>query len=333
MRTLLLPILLVLGARPGAAKASAPPRLLSQTGLYATPGRVDARHLAFSPQYPLWTDGAAKARWLHLPPGTAIDGRDEAAWVFPVGTKLWKEFAFGGRKVETRLMWKTGPRAWVFASYAWNAAQTEAILVSEAGQVAPAPGLPGGGHAIPSQGDCRACHGQERVEVLGFNALQLSPDRDPGALHAEALAPGQATLRELVARGLLKGARPDLLGRPPRLEGDPLARTALGYLLTHCASCHRADRPIPGLDLDLRPGHALRTTLDRPGSYRIPGMDSRLLSPGQPGRSALLHRMASRRLATQMPPMGTAVVDQAAVDHLGRWISALAPVPAPPPSH
>ena len=29
---------------------------------------------------------------------------------FPTGTKVWKEFSFGGRKVETRFLWKTGER-------------------------------------------------------------------------------------------------------------------------------------------------------------------------------------------------------------------------------
>ncbi|GLH67695.1 c-type cytochrome domain-containing protein [Geothrix edaphica] len=323
MRALLLP---VLALTPVWAKAPAPPRLLSQTGLYAAPGVVAARNLAYAPQYPLWTDGAAKARWIHLP--AAIDGRDEAGWVFPVGTKAWKEFAFGGRKVETRLLWKTGPRTWVFASYAWNEAQTDAVLVPEGGLPDAAEVAPGLRHGIPSRADCRDCHGQERVEVLGFTALQLSPDRDPGALHGEPLRPGMVTLKELVARRLLQGARPDLLTRPPRIEAEPATRTALGYLQANCATCHRADRPIPGLDLDLRPQAALRTAL-APGSFPVPGQpESRILSPGHPERSALLHRMASRNPVAQMPPLGTVRVDRAAVDHVRRWIADLPLVPS-----
>ena len=322
----LLPALLALGALSGAAKAPAPPRLLSQTGLYAAPGVVAARNLAYAPQYPLWTDGAAKARWIHLP--AAIDGRDEGGWVFPVGTKAWKEFAFGGRKVETRLLWKTGSATWVFASYAWNEAQTDAVLVPEGGLPDAAEVAPGLRHAIPSRSDCRDCHGQEQVEVLGFTALQLSPDRDPGALHGEPLRPGLITLADLVARGLLRGARPDLLARPPRIAGDPATRTALGYLQANCATCHRADRPIPGLDLDLRPARALRTAL-APGSFPVPGQpESRILSPGHPERSALLHRMGSRDPIAQMPPLGTVRVDQAAVDHLRRWIADAPFVPS-----
>lgn len=317
-----------------AGSAPEPPALLSRTGLYSAPGVVDGRNLAYAPQYPLWTDGAAKARWIRLPAGAAIDGRDEDGWVFPVGTKAWKEFAFNGRKVETRLLWKTGPRTWVFASYAWNAEQTDAVLVADAGQPRAALAGPGAWHGIPSRSDCRACHGQERVEILGFNALQLSPDRDPGALHGEPLQPGMITLRELVARGLLRNARRDLLERPPRIQADtPAARSALGYLDANCASCHRADRPIPGLDLDFRhtsrvargmdePG--LRTTLLRPAA--LTGAHPRL-QPGAPDRSLLLQRMASRRPSSQMPPLGTVLVDQAAVEHLGRWIASLPTTP------
>lgn len=325
-------------ATPGA------PRLLSQTGLYARPGQVDPRHLAYAPQYPLWTDGAAKSRWLHLPPGGRIDGRDEDAWVFPVGTKAWKEFRFQGRKVETRLLWKTGPSSWIFASYAWNEAQTDAVLVPESGVSEAAEVAPGRGHSIPSRTDCRTCHGEgERTELLGFNALQLSPDRDPGALHGEPWGPGMTGLGDLVARGLLRGARQDLLARPPRIRAEqPATRSALGYLAANCASCHRADRPLPGLDLDFRHTSriareadepALRTTLGRPSLYQLPGAtssqspDPRLL-PGDPDRSVLLQRMASRRPASQMPPLGSVLVDEAAVARFRQWIAALPPTPS-----
>jgi hypothetical protein len=340
MRAFLIALAVALGLTPGSARtAPQPPRLLSQTGLYSAPGTVDARHLAYAPQYPLWTDGAAKARWLHLPAGTAINGRDEDGWVFPVGTKAWKEFAFRGRKVETRLLWKTGPTTWVFATYAWTADQTDAVLVPEAGLPDAAEAAPGVRHGIPSRSDCRTCHGQERVEILGFTALQLSPDRDPGALHGEPLQPGMVTLRDLVARGLLRHARTDLLSRPPRIQADtPATRAALGYLTANCAACHRPDRPIPGLDLDFRhtshivreadePG--LRTTLLRPSLYQPAGAETNpRIRPGDPGHSTLLHRLASRRSASQMPPLGSALVDQEAVSRLSRWVAGLPAAPS-----
>ena len=49
------------------------PQRLADTGLYVAGGttiRPDV--LPFSPQYPLWSDGAAKRRWIWLPPGTPL---------------------------------------------------------------------------------------------------------------------------------------------------------------------------------------------------------------------------------------------------------------------
>ena len=123
-----------LAASPAAHPLVAPDTLI-ETGLYEAgrPGVVDGRNQTFSPQYPLWSDGASKRRWILLPAGTTIDATDAYEWDFPVGTKLWKEFAFGGRKVETRFLWKTSATEWAFASYAWNADGTSATKAPEEG--------------------------------------------------------------------------------------------------------------------------------------------------------------------------------------------------------
>lgn len=60
-----------LSPSPLRAGPPAPPVHLSETGLYSEPAthRVDERNLRYSPQYPLWSDGAVKSRWIFLPPG------------------------------------------------------------------------------------------------------------------------------------------------------------------------------------------------------------------------------------------------------------------------
>ena len=45
-----------------------------------------------------------------------------------------------------------------------------------------------------------------------------------------------------------------------------------------------------------------------------------MLDPGAPDHSALLARMRSRRPSSQMPPLGTVVSDQEAIDALTLWI-------------
>jgi hypothetical protein len=311
------------------------PARLGDTGLYAA-GRVDAiaaNVRPFAPQYPLWTDGAAKRRWMFLPVGQSIDARDDTAWKFPVGTRLWKEFSFGGRKVETRLLWKASEDRWIAASYAWNDEGTGAVLAPADGLAAVADVGPGRSHSIPSRADCAACHGP-RLEPLGVQALQLSTDRDPRAIHGEAPQPGMLTLKTLINERLLSAARGDLLDRPPRIPAaDADTRAVLGYLGANCGHCHDGTATIsaqvPSLafrDL-LRDGDAVaRALAGMPTRWQAPGRSAGtvVVDPGSPESSALLLRMASRRPSSQMPPLGTVVRDQEAIDAVRAWIGRLA---------
>ncbi len=315
------------------------PKRLSQTGLAGPrPGGSEVLHgpavRLFSPQYPLWTDGAAKRRWVYLPPGTAIDASNPDHWNFPDGTKFWKEFSFGGRKVETRLLWKRNGE-WTFATYVWNDAQTDAELAPADGLWTAAEVAPGKRHRIPSLVDCRACHVAGRVEVLGFTALQLSDDRDPAAIHGEPLTADMITLRALIADNRLANAPAVWSQTSPRINApDGETRAILGYLSTNCGSCHNAVSELAALNFDVKASSspapcaaALATTFDRPGKWTIPASPehSRRIAPGQPDLSAVLARMKSRRPVSQMPPLGTAVADADAVARLTRWIAQVAP--------
>lgn len=325
-------VLLLLGTGTLAPVA---PRLLSETGY------GDPRNRPFSPQYPLWSDGASKKRWIRLPEGSSIDIANIDRWNFPVGTRFWKEFEFRGRKVETRFLWKTREDAWVFASYAWNEAQTEATLAPETGIPNVAEVAPGKRHGIPSIAECRSCHDSARTEILGFTALQLSTDRDPHALHAEPLMPEMVTLRTLVDDSLVRPRRTDLVTAPPRINAaTPLARTALGYLSTNCGNCHNPESSIASVGLSLKHSvggdkplglsdasecaPALATTAGRRGHWVVPSNpdESRVINPGRPELSSLVQRARSRRPSSQMPPIGTVLQDTKAVDLLTAWVQS-----------
>jgi cytochrome c553 len=317
------------------------PRLLSQTGLYSDAAtlKIDVRNRPFSPQYPLWSDGASKRRWVRLPAGSQIDVANLEKWELPVGTRFWKEFSFNGRKIETRFLWRTSKDRWVFASYAWNNAQADAELASESGIAEIAEIASGKRHSIPSVSECRSCHDSSRTEILGFNALQLSDDRDPNALHAEPLSRDMITLRTLVDENLISPQRAELVANPPRIAASsPITRSALGYLSTNCGNCHNRDSSIASLGLHLkhevgdgRRGAtgaapdcmpALATTAGRRGHWFIPEApeESRIINPGHPESSALIRRVKSRRPISQMPPIGTVVADSQAVDLLTSWV-------------
>lgn len=326
--------LLLLGTLVIASGAPAPPARLSDTGLFADAGSstIDPRHRSFSPQYPLWSDGMIKQRWVSLPEGATIDATDEHAWQFPVGTRFWKEFRLGDRRVETRFLWRATASRWVAATYVWNAEGTDAELAPEGGVPRFIEVAPGRRHSIPSRSDCAACHGPaERSRVLGFNALQLSPDRDPGALHGEPLAPGMVTLATLEAQQRISPRRPERLTDPPRVRtSNPATRAMLGYLAANCGVCHDGSGEIAGFGVSLAyrdivaDGDAVVARLrEHPTTWQIPGLpegQSVLLRPGHSAESAMFVRMRSRSPSTQMAPLGSVVRDQEAVDAMAQWI-------------
>lgn len=321
--------LLALGCDPAFAHAAEFPLRLRDTGLYAegSSSRLHDGVLPFSPQYPLWSDGAAKRRWIYLPPGTSIDASNPDAWDFPRGTKLWKEFSHD-RAIETRYIERGMDGEWRFASYVWNADGSDALLAPPNGiRELAVPGAPGGRYAIPARDDCRACHEGAPVPVLGFSALQLSPDRDRGSPHAEMSAPVE-DLRSLVARGLLRNLPAAFLSTPPRIQAATAdERAALGYLHGNCGHCHNDDGPLAVLEMTFAQrvgaaapstGAVLRSTVDVPSALRIARV-----APGHPEASALVARMHSREPLQQMPPLGTSAVDAEAMTLISRWIESL----------
>ncbi len=312
-----------------------PPSTLSKTGLYSniSTKTIAPSNLMFSPQYPLWSDGAKKKRWIYLPQGRTIDAKRPDDWVFPVGTKLWKEFVFG-KRAETRYLEKTGKGSWIYATYAWNEDESDAVLVPEDGfpnHVEIAPGIR---HNIPGVSDCKACHeGQGRDVVLGFNALQLSPDRDPNAPHAEQVTPDMINLKTLAERSMLAHFPAQLIARPPVIEArSPRERAALGYLSGNCGGCHNTTDPLSSVGMFLKrsvglpPGGTvkeLESVVGHVSKYCVPGLDavsSYRICAGHPEQSALVYRMSTRDPYRQMPPLGSKIVDTQAVALITTWI-------------
>jgi mono/diheme cytochrome c family protein len=227
MQALVLPLLLALAA---PCRAELPERL-SQTGL-------DGREVrAFAPRFALWSDGAAKRRWIALPAGTHVDASQPDAWRFPVGTRLWKEFSVDGRPVETRHFVLGSDGRWDYASYVWDGA--DAVRAPTRGQTLTLPG--GRRYDVPSTADCVACHGGARSPVLGFAALQLGP-----------------AVPALVREGLLKRAPATwAVQAPDFMAATPVEQAARGYLHANCGHCHfDGGVPVPlhlALDVGSRP--------------------------------------------------------------------------------
>jgi hypothetical protein len=318
------------GSATAAGDHAPLPQRLADTGLYL-PGTQTVRpeHFSFAPQYPLWSDGSVKRRWISLPTGAPIDASQPDAWEFPVGTRLWKEFSMG-RRVETRYLERLADGSWRFATYVWNEAGTEARLAPEAGATIALTGAPNGKYVVPSRGDCVACHDGAPVPVLGFSALQLSPDRDPLAPHAEPARASDVDLRKLVAGGHLRRLPQRLLDRAPGVAArSAVERAALGYLHGNCGHCHNAAGALTGLELVLAQevndprASAERTVaslLGHSSRFRPHGaMKAERIAANGDG-SVLTLRMRSTNRFTQMPPLGVAVPDQQGIALVERWI-------------
>ena len=310
-----------------------PPPSLRETGLYSdwNAKTVAPGKLRFSPQYPLWTDGAIKTRWMELPAGTFVDASDPDVWQFPVGTRFWKEFKFS-RRAETRFIEHTA-EGWKYAAYAWNDDESEALLVPERGLFGGVVMRGGLRHDIPSRSDCKSCHEGSPSRILGFSALQLSADRDPNAPHAEQISNDGITLRTLMASGLVRGLPAYLADGAPRIEANsPTERAALGYLNGTCAPCPTLSGELASLKFSLQYPLAAPPSAHAPGFVTTFGQLSKFVPPswdapgdrmvaGEPDRSVLALRMASRNPVAAMPPLGSRIVDDEAVALIRRWIA------------
>ncbi|NVB83074.1 MAG: hypothetical protein HOV81_32145 [Kofleriaceae bacterium] len=282
------------------------PDRLSLTGLYTdigaktiAPGLVE-----FTPNNVLWSDAAEKHRWYQLPPGAQIDSSDMDHWKFPVGTKLFKEFALDGKRLETRLIWRvadTGNREkdTLVGAYVWNDDESEGTFAKDGGQ-----NLRGTQHDAPAADTCWRCHVGEAGHVLGLSALQLG---DVSSLPLSAPPPAGTTY-----------AAPN---------------AALGYLHANCGHCHNPEgggwqdsHMILRLDVDEHDPSAnqiVQTTVGVDLEHWINNGYTKRVVAGDPDQSALYYRMTQRDENVQMPPLATEKVDDAAVAMIRAWIQSL----------
>jgi hypothetical protein len=294
------------------------PTDLSSTGLYSD---VAAEKLAdgvlwFEPEFELWSDGAVKRRWLWLPPGTRIDTSNLDDWRFPRGTKVWKEFARDGVRIETRLIQKIGDgdgrEDWANMAYLWKPDRSDALAVVEG--VIDAHGT---SHNVPAAIECQGCHGGRKSWLLGVSAVQLARDAPPGMVGLEELGLG--------------GWLSDPPSEPITVPGNDTERAALGYLHANCGNCHNSNRPQKDENRCLDPEASLDVwlqtgTLESPGATNTYRTMSPWVSAGNPEESDLIARMKSRRFGFRwqgMPIMGSEQVDYTAVALLEKWILEL----------
>ena len=115
-----------------------------------------------------------------------------------------------------------------------------------------------------------------------------------------------------------------------------LNERARAYLHSNCAQCHvEAGGGNAQMELEFTtPPDKMRLIGVRPvhDTFGIP--DAKLVYPGHPEKSVLLHRIANRDRG-HMPPLATSMVDRATVGLMRDWILELgrgkAAIPSPRP--
>jgi hypothetical protein len=304
---------------PDAAPLDAPAgsRLLSSTGLYADIGSktIAPDLVEFTPNYVLWADGAEKHRWIRLPAGTQIDTTDFDHWQFPIGTQFFKEFSLDGKRLETRLIERTGPGAldYFLGAFVWLEDESDAVFVP-GGQL----DVRGTMHDVPSTTACFICHQGEAGRILGFSAIQL---------WRSSPTPSVASL---VAQNRL--SVPPASAVDFTVPGDATARAALGYLHANCGHCHNPFGYVNFQNMTLRLDGADRT-VDATTTYRTtvgvalrdfgyPGYTYRIVA-GHPEESAIILRMSHRGDRVAMPPIATELMDPTGIQGVTDWISTL----------
>jgi uncharacterized repeat protein (TIGR03806 family) len=282
--------------------------------------------LPYDVNTPLFSDYAAKSRFVWMPAGTAAVYDSKDAFRFPEGAVLAKTFSFDGRHIETRLLVNT-KHGWTGLPYIWNQEQTDAIL-----DVAPDPvnirwKHPSGDvlefvYMIPNQNQCKGCHEKQKTMTpIGPNARQLNRD----------FAYQDGVENQLVRwtkAGYLTGAPSPSQAPRNAVWNDAftgsLDARARAYLDANCAHCHNSEGPADntGLYLTAGPVDALRL-----GFCKVPvaaghgAGDLRFdVVSGQPEESILIRRLNSTVPKVMMPELGRSTIHREGVELLREWI-------------
>jgi uncharacterized repeat protein (TIGR03806 family) len=322
-------------ARLVAAEVQPVPKKLTETTLFSNVAALEPEPslVPYEINSPLWSDGAAKRRWIRLPAGAHVKPAADGTLTLPPGTVLVKQFDLPessrprgrSRRLETRVL-VVGPETTYGVTYRWNAEGTDADIVAEPtdeGIQDEANGQTRTWH-YPSFGQCWSCHRAEN-RVLGFTFRQL----------ARKTADGADQLPALAARGVFEPSAianaPPGLPRPTEPTGS-LEDRAMAYLAANCSGCHHKGASFLGGNdtWNASPGVPLaeRGLLEAPhhnwpmaGAFDL--VMSPLVEPGDPDRSILMARIKTTDTKLQMPPLGRTTVDVEGVRVVEEWIRSL----------
>ena len=330
-----------------AGVASEPPQFLSQTGVF-----TDLATLATAPGVipynvanALWSDAAAKKRWIILPNDGSHDTAaedivfsEEGNWLFPAGTVLVKHFEVAlnennpasMKRLETRFLICTEGGGKYGVTYKWNAAGTDAELLTSGLSESYDVTLSGGGLETrnwdyPSRADCLLCHNTAAGQALGVRTHTLNK-----SFHYDATGRDANQLATFNALGMfdvsLTAAQLEdyIEARALDDETAPIEHRVRSYLDSNCSHCHQPGSTVPHFDARLGTPLKVQGLINGviQGHFNL-GPDGRYMKPGDPELSAVHVRLSNVGNGAAMPPLAKNVVDQQAVDLLQEYLESL----------
>jgi uncharacterized repeat protein (TIGR03806 family) len=329
------------------------PPFLSQTGVFSNTANMSpvGGLIPYSPNVPLWSDGALKTRYFAIPnngppytPGEQIAYAPTGTWSFPAGTVFVKTFSLLTNqtdptsllRLETRLLVRDINGAVYGVTYKWRPDYSDADLLT--GSLSEMIAITTPTNVItqtwyyPSPGDCLQCHTAVANYVLGVNARQLNGNLN----YPNGVTDNQ--LRALNRTGMFYPAidESQILGLEQLSSvtnpAASYAQRARSYLDANCAQCHQPGGTGPTFDARYDTALTNQNIINTPAVKGNLGYDNvDIVTPGDVWRSSLYDRMNSVAAPIKMPPLARNLIDTNAVHVMADWINSLPGIPAEAP--
>ena len=312
------------------------PKLISQTGAFTDLTNLSPANflIPYTVNSPLWSDGAVKKRWFTIPTNTVIGFTATGEWTFPAGSVFVKNFDLPVddtnpnvlRRLETRILVRDTNNYVYGASYKWRMDNSDADLVTtgitEPIEIKTATGTRTQNWFYPGRQDCLTCHTPASSGVLGVKTRQLN-----GSFNYPNGVTGNQ-LHTLGHLGIFDATFDDRkIYRYPRLvnitnNSAALQLRARSYLDANCSMCHRPGSAGAFFDARFDTPLKKQNLINGAVANQLGIAGAKVIVPGDTNKSILFYRV-SRVGENQMPPLGKNIVDDKAVDVIGKWISSL----------
>lgn len=241
------------------AKSVEIPATLSATGLFADLAALipSSGVIEYDVNSHGWFDGAKAKHFIAIPNDQTIGFDPTAMWNLPVGTVLVKHLSVAtssnpNKPFTTSVLFRQ-EAGWQAANYQWNAAGTDADLVTQSVTVMDG-GVENRQRVVQSASDCASCHiGSGSKNPLAVNTRQLNRTYDYQGVVGNQLNVFNSI--GMFSSGISNAASYEHFSAPDDSSADLTSR-AKAYLHTNCAHCHassfvdmRFDTPLAEMKL------------------------------------------------------------------------------------